>query len=101
MPLTPLTNWDEELKSEGFQAGHARCFAQTAWEQGACILTRTPGGAGGNELMAQGYDCKGFHIKAKSCNWGPMSGLVLLDPLLNKNGAMGVADNAYNNYKSL
>ncbi len=35
-------------------------------------------------LILEGYASKGFHNKAKSCNWGPMAGLVLRDPRFTK-----------------
>jgi len=35
-------------------------------------------------LILEGYASKGFHNKAKSCNWGPMAGFVLADPRFTK-----------------
>jgi hypothetical protein len=32
----------------------------------------------------ESYASKGFHNKAKSCNWGPMAGFVLADPRFTK-----------------
>lgn len=59
------------------------------------IMSRVPGGATTN-LIAQGYDTKGFLIKTKSCDWGPMAGFVCKLPPLNKAGY----DNLKSNYKS-
>src|ERR1700690_1180494 len=28
------------------------------------------------DLVLEGYAAKGFHIKAKTCDWGPMAGFV-------------------------
>ena len=36
------------------------------------------------DLMMEGYAAKGFHIKAKTCDWGPMAGFVALDPCFTK-----------------
>lgn len=35
-------------------------------------------------LNQAGYETKGFHIKAKSCNFGPMREFIAADPLLSK-----------------
>jgi hypothetical protein len=35
-------------------------------------------------LIMESYASKGFHNKAKSCNWGPMAGFVLADPRFTK-----------------
>jgi hypothetical protein len=37
-------------------------------------------------LILEGYSSKGFHNKAKSCNWGPMAGFVLTDARFTKAG---------------
>ncbi|NEO98208.1 MAG: hypothetical protein F6K58_05845 [Symploca sp. SIO2E9] len=88
------------LKEQGFPEGHIDAFYQVAKQEECVIMTRTPGKVC-EQLLAEGYDGKGFHIKAKSCNWGPMAGFVCLDPFLNKNGKEGVLSNLEANYKSL
>ncbi len=35
----------------------------------------------------ESYASKGFHVKSKSCNWGPMAGFVLSDPRFTKTGS--------------
>jgi len=38
------------------------------------------------DLMLDGYASKGFHIKAKTCDWGPMAGFVPTDERFTKAG---------------
>lgn len=99
MTLQAIPLW-KTLGREGIPLTHAQAFAEIAVTQKCAILTRTPGGVG-KVLLREGYDGKGFNIKAKSCNWGPMAGFVCLDPLFNKNGLAGAAGNLKENYKSL
>ncbi|MCJ7825736.1 MAG: CyaA/EF/ExoY family adenylyl cyclase toxin [Anaerolineales bacterium] len=89
----------EDLKGEGIPRDHAEAFLGAADYGNSVILTRTPGISCGG-LLAEGYDGKCFHIKGKSCNWGPMAGFVCLDPLLNKNGIWGALGNLSSHYKS-
>lgn len=88
------TATDEQLRSEGISDAHARSFLEVAKQQGCVILTRTPGKACLIPL-AEGYDAKGFHIKGKSCDWGPMAGFLCAEPLFNKKGGEGAASNAH------
>jgi len=89
-----------KLKKAGFPRAHAEAFLQVAESEKCVIMTRTPGKAC-EQLLAEGYDAKSFHIKGKSCNWGPMAGFVCLDPLLNKQGAAGGTGNLKSHFKSL
>lgn len=88
-----------DLKGVGIPQKHAQAFLAAADYGNGVILTRTPGISCGG-LLAEAYDGKCFHIKGKSCNWGPMAGFVCLDPLLNKNGIWGALGNLSNHYKS-
>jgi len=36
------------------------------------------------DLVLENYAAKGFHIKAKTCDWGPMAGFVPADPRYTK-----------------
>ncbi|OWY23350.1 hypothetical protein C7N43_07210 [Sphingobacteriales bacterium UPWRP_1] len=81
-----------DLKKEGFPEGHVQAFLKTAKDTGNVIMTRTPGGVC-EMLLAEDYDGKGFFVKSKSCDWGPMAGFVCLDPLMNKNGLVGAMSN--------
>lgn len=89
----------DDLKGEGIPRDHAEAFLGAADYGNSVILTRTPGISCGG-LLAEAYDGKCFHIKGKSCNWGPMAGFVCLDPLLNKNGIWGALGNLSSHYKS-
>lgn len=91
--LNPIT--ESDLKKEGFPEGHANAFLQIAQQLNCVIGTRTPGEAC-EMLLSQDYDAKGFHVKTKSCTWGPMAGFVCMDPFLNKTRVAG----AFSNLKS-
>src|SRR6056300_52082 len=39
-------------------------------------------------LLWEGYAAKGFHIKAKTCDWGPMAGFIPLDYRFTKKGQL-------------
>ena len=88
------------LAAEGISAAHVRCFLAVAKQEDCVILTRTPGQAC-LQPLAEGYDAKGFHIKGKSCNWGPMAGFLCAEPLFNKAGIDGAASNARAHHASL
>lgn len=90
MPLKTAT--DEQLRDEGISSAHAQSFLAAAKQEDCVILTRTPGKACLGPL-AEGYDAKGFHIKGKSCDWGPMAGFLCVEPFFNKNGVGGAAGN--------
>jgi hypothetical protein len=74
-----------ELADQGFPAYMTYSFIETAVTTDTVILSRLPGGVG-QDLISEGYDLKGFHIKAKSCNWGPMAGFICQLPVFNKQG---------------
>jgi hypothetical protein len=74
-----------ELIAEGFPGYMCYSFIETAKATNSIVLSRLPGGVG-TDLIEQGYDLKGFHIKAKSCNWGPMAGFICQLPVFNKLG---------------
>ena len=88
------------LEKHGIPLNHARIFQRVAKQKDVVISTRTPGPACGM-LLRQGYDAKGFWVKSKSCDWGPMAGFVCLDPLFNKSWLEGAFDNIKYAYKSL
>jgi len=91
MPLL-LNNAAFRDEAAGVPALHEFAFHTVAASQRCVILCRAVGPTC-RQLLAQGYDTKGFRIHAKSCDWGPMAGFVLRDPRLNK-GGMG--NSAYN-----
>lgn len=69
----------------GIPVAHMRAF-QVVANKNRCVIMCRGVGAACTQLIEESYASKGFHVKAKSCNWGPMSGFVLEDPNLTKRG---------------
>jgi hypothetical protein len=67
----------------GFVEAHANACERVAKQMDCIILFREPG-AMARGLIEEHYCMKGFRIDTKSCNWGPMSGFVCVDPRLTK-----------------
>lgn len=70
----------------GFVPEHARVCESVAERVNCIILFREPGTMA-QGLIAESYAMKGFRVDTKSCDWGPMSGFVCVDPRLTKNAA--------------
>jgi len=81
-----------QLDGEGFSPATVEQFCEAAKAYDWAILCRAPGGAA-KGLIAAGHDLKGYHIKAKSCDWGPMAGLLCQWPPLSKKGQGGIGGN--------
>lgn len=96
MPLKPAT--EDDMLKQGFPKELQTAFKQTAEETQCIVLSRAPGPAT-TELIAAGHDLKGFFIKAKSCDWGPMSGFLCQVSAFNKKGVAGIKHNAKQNLK--
>ena len=64
---------------------HAEAFQEVA-NSTRCMISSRAVGKYATQLILEGYASKGFHNKAKSCNWGPMAGFVLNDPRFTKVG---------------
>jgi hypothetical protein len=79
----------------GFVPRHASACLDVADRFGCAILFREPGKAA-RRLIDEGYGMKGFRIDTKSCNWGPMSGFVCMDPRLSKPKSDGSSNAAFN-----
>jgi hypothetical protein len=73
------------LNDAGFPNEVIPAFLETASKMDTILMSRDPGFAGG-QLISEEYDLKGFHIKSKSCDWGPMAGFVCKLPMFNKSG---------------
>ena len=69
----------------GIPGLHADAFQEVANTTGWVISSRAVGKYA-TGLILESYASKGFHNKAKSCNWGPMAGFVLTDPRFTKVG---------------
>ncbi|MHC4327808.1 MAG: anthrax toxin-like adenylyl cyclase domain-containing protein [Planctomycetota bacterium] len=87
----------KQLEAFGFPSEVSEAFLRTADDTNCVVMSRAPGGAG-TELIRDGYDLKGFLIKAKSCSWGPMAGFLCQIPTLNKYGSKMIVYN-YKNHK--
>ncbi len=70
----------------GMPLSHAKCFQRIANETNCVIASRSVG-IYATGLILEGYASKGFHVKSKSCDWGPMAGMVLSDPRFTKAGS--------------
>lgn len=77
-------------EKSGMPLAHAKCFQRVANETNCVIASRSVGKYA-TGLILENYTSKGFHVKAKSCNWGPMAGFVLSDPRFTKRGASPAA----------
>jgi len=64
---------------------HAEAFKEVANREN-CVIASRAVGKYATGLILEGYSSKGFHNKAKSCNWGPMAGFVLTDARFTKAG---------------
>ena len=69
----------------GTTNAHSAAF-QAAADQFRAVIGSRAVGKWATGLLEEGYATKGFHNKAKSCNWGPMAGFVLSDPRFTKRG---------------
>lgn len=80
-------------ETTGIPQLHADAFQEVADATGNVIASRAVGVYATGPIL-EGYASKGFHNKAKSCNWGPMAGFVLDDPRFTKVGgtAKGVTE---------
>ena len=76
---------EDALRKQGFPLKIVNAFLETADNLDCIVMSRTPEGPT-TTLIDDGYDLKGFEIKSKSCNWGPMAGFLCKLPPLNKVG---------------
>jgi hypothetical protein len=65
---------------------HALVFMQIARHEG-CVISSRQLGRVCMGLMTEGYDTKGFRIKSKSCDFGPMAGFICADERFHKKGS--------------
>ena len=74
---------------QGFPEELVFSFLATSEMTNTAVLTRVPGSAT-TQLIKEKYDLKGFFIKSKSCDWGPMAGFLCRNPAFNKKGVKGI-----------
>jgi hypothetical protein len=76
---------NQAIIESGIPLKHGRVFSAVAKSQKCIVISRSVGKYA-TGLIQESYATKGFHVKAKSCNWGPMAGMVLADSRFSKNG---------------
>lgn len=81
----PILTGQAALDATGTLAAHSETFQSVATSS-QCVIASRAVGKFATGLLRDGYATKGFHNKAKSCNWGPMAGFVLSDPRFTKRG---------------
>lgn len=67
----------------GFPSVHVEAFKRVAARNKVVVSSRELNPLC-TDLVLESYAAKGFHIKAKTCDWGPMAGFVLEDPRFTK-----------------
>lgn len=67
----------------GFPKEHVGAFGKVAADLKLVVSSRELNPMC-TDLVLESYAAKGFHIKAKTCEWGPMAGFVLEDPRFTK-----------------
>lgn len=76
-------------RRSGMPYRHGQCFQRVSNQMNCMIACRSVG-IYATGLISGNYASKGYHIKAKTCNWGPMAGFVVSDPRFSKKGIEGV-----------
>jgi hypothetical protein len=93
MSLDVLLQGQAALDHVGMPASHGKAFEQIALAEN-CVISSRELGETGKQLVEEGYDSKGFRIKTKSCDFGPMAGFVVEDPRFSKKGLAFAATQA-------
>src|SRR5208283_2568479 len=70
-----MSKMPEYDATAGFPAVHVDAFKRVACRNKMVISSRELNPLC-TDLVLEGYAAKGFHIKAKTCDWGPMAGFV-------------------------
>ncbi|MDE3181492.1 MAG: hypothetical protein KGM47_17755, partial [Acidobacteriota bacterium] len=70
-----MSKMPEYDATAGFPDVHVKAFEQVACRNKMVISSRELNPLC-TDLVLEGYAAKGFHIKAKTCDWGPMAGFV-------------------------
>lgn len=83
--LNQLVQGPRALQVVGMPPAHAPAFMQVATSQ-SCVISSRELGLVGTGLAEEGYDSKGFRIKSKTCDFGPMAGFVCTNPNYSKRG---------------
>jgi hypothetical protein len=75
----------EYERTAGFPPQHIEAFKMVSRRNRMVIASRELNPLC-TDLLLEGYAAKGFHIKAKTCDWGPMAGFVPVDHRFTKAG---------------
>jgi Anthrax toxin LF subunit len=78
-----MSKMPEYDATAGFPQVHVQAFNRVACRFKMVIASRELNPLC-TDLVLEGYAAKGFHIKAKTCDWGPMAGFVPEDPRFTK-----------------
>jgi hypothetical protein len=70
-----MSKMPEYDPTAGFPMVHVEAFKRVACRNRMVISSRELNPLC-TDLVLEGYAAKGFHIKAKTCDWGPMAGFV-------------------------
>lgn len=70
-----MSKMPEYDATAGFPSRHVDAFKRVACRKKVVISSRELNPLC-TDLVIEGYAAKGFHIKAKTCDWGPMAGFV-------------------------
>jgi hypothetical protein len=73
--MTAMSKMPEYDATAGFPKVHVDAFKSVACRNKSVISSRELNPLC-TDLVLEGYAAKGFHIKAKTCDWGPMAGFV-------------------------
>jgi hypothetical protein len=73
--MTAMSKMPEYDATAGFPKLHVDAFKAVACRNKSVISSRELNPLC-TDLVLEGYAAKGFHIKAKTCDWGPMAGFV-------------------------
>ena len=84
--LNALIRGRSAIDKVGMVESHAAAFMRIARQEN-CVISSRELGKACTGLAEEGYDSKGFRIKGKTCNFGPMAGFVCRNPSFSKKGA--------------
>jgi len=73
-----MSAFPEYDATAGFPDAHIKAFKGVARQMKMVISSRELNPCC-TDLVLEGYAAKGFHIKAKTCDWGPAAGFVVED----------------------
>lgn len=74
---------NKDVAECGMVASHAEVFKKIADEEELVLVSRALNPES-TALLIENYAAKGFHVKAKTCSFGPMAGFVCVDPRFTK-----------------